>query len=579
MHQKLIDDAINIHRRTLIQERLGDRSDIYEYAQTIVDIQDGKTLRQNVHLDIGSLAIGRFIARTIECSTNPEQEKMPVGCKMSRLQFSPLYQLYITSAAIPGMHARADSMSGIPKTADEIAEWLHVSMGDGFLFEATFTEEDESTTAALLDMDVFSDAMCVRVKDIAGWIFQIRKTDAILYLLILSGEIELAVKHCKFLAYCGGTENKRLGWRERYFPGMKHSIATVLKCIRTTQQAVSIIKALSADSWYTISSLHQAGCNLGASTMTEIDRKHLSRAVLSVFGLRKILCLDIDKQLFEKQSSDVRTVAGLRSHIWLESKYGKHVLDNIEDQITKNLPSMTERPEVDADHSEIIVTRMPGSGGIRKDRLASFYGLDGIEIASLIAIIVGEATGQSRSKIRLARFASALVKGAGYSPTNVVQPVRSDHIIKMVKVRKHAFPRTGRFGHSACFDLDSWSANEADQNKWKKLVLANSSTDQTTEMILIVRDYFFLLIKNGLPIHKLEEACRIFCYLAPTYSMLSADPIWIRIQERVRVVQRAVLKKTLDKAKTPRKFNARISSFEQIMGLLRFSHSKGVTIN
>ena len=39
-----------------------------------------------------------------------------------------------------------------------------------------------------------------------------------------------------------------------------------------------------------------------------------------------------------------------------------------------------------------------------------------------------------------------------------------------------------------------------------------------------------------------RRSARIFCYLAQSTGLLSGDPIWIRLQERVRVMHQVTLK-------------------------------------
>lgn len=48
------------------------------------------------------------------------------------------------------------------------------------------------------------------------------------------------------------------------------------------------------------------------------------------------------------------------------------------------------------------------------------------------------------------------------------------------------------------------------------------------------RQYLYALTHDVHHLGKLERSTHIFCYLAHSMSLLSTDPIWIRIQERIR---------------------------------------------
>ena len=96
--QDLIENAINIWRRLLANERNAGRSDIVKRAADLIALQDGNKFPSELKLTSSEKALGRWIADTIGVPKLACEETIPPGCKLPPLVFSPSYQFHLALA-------------------------------------------------------------------------------------------------------------------------------------------------------------------------------------------------------------------------------------------------------------------------------------------------------------------------------------------------------------------------------------------------------------------------------------------------------------------------------------------------
>ena len=111
-----------------------------------------------------------------------------------------------------------------------------------------------------------------------------------------------------------------------------------------------------------------------------------------------------------------------------------------------------------------------------------------------------------------------------------------------MNVAGYAFPKKAEFGHCTGFALSSWENLEHDKALWNLLVKSKFSFDPYARQFLEGRRYLMALTHEVKNLQQLNRSARIFCYLAQSTGLLSGDPIWIRLQERVRVMHQVTLK-------------------------------------
>lgn len=546
MTDKIIDDTINIDRRLRIKDRLPGRQDIKDHAANLISYHDGiKTLSQ-IALPTADYALGRCIARTISAPYTPNGEIAPVGVKLPLLYFSPLYHLHMAITAkqdiVPSSRT---ALPHLPKTVAELEDHLHQAMGGTFHHNT-----------------LFQSVVGVSVKKVAELLFDLKQSNPALFLLLLSLELDLALKIMPSLQYRSG-QNPSTAWREKYLADADCKIIEVFQIIRSVRQGTLVIETLAKNRSFSITTVTNLSNEQSKKRSKKVlnpvsvnrsslnDRDLLRRVNHTVFALRKITCMDIDRHKnpdlaedwhrFKKQRSDVRTLSSFSCLSGPDTEYSRSVLDDFVAQTAQNLPTAPNPPIIFPEQSDLDVTRLPGSGGVRKDDLATYYGLTGAEVATMTAIEIDNIVRKIVSKSRLALLANAMIEAVGWCEPGA-SPVRYDHVEKMTKVVKSAFPKKGQFGHCNGFGVSSWQNLERDKALWILLVKSKFSFDPYARQFLEGCRYLMQLTNEVKKLQQLDRSARIFCYLAQSVGLLSGDPIWIRLQERVRVMLQVTLK-------------------------------------
>ncbi|KZY58033.1 hypothetical protein A3736_03740 [Erythrobacter sp. HI0063] len=417
----------------------------------------------------------------------------------------------------------------MPKTRREIAAYLHSTVADAFYGERLFR----------LVVGVDIDA-------IAAFLADIRGTHPAMFLLLLSEEIDLAIEKLPSLDYAKGTKSLSAQWRSDHFPELACSIASVFRILRTLRRGSAILKVLAARDPFRQSVMKRIAEDLNTARSSGCGREILRRANHTVYSLRKIAFDDLDYHMdwkgghpgafrFEKQSSDLRTLAAFSKFTGPDTEYVGTVVQDFIDQARLGLPIGGRPPIIWPSTSATAVNRIDLRGGLRKDELACFYGLDGRDIAVHVAKAVADLAGRKIMPDRLASFANVLLEATGYCEPGEANR-RVHHVIHADDVIRLAFGKSGDFGHGAGFAASTWQDLERDKFMWKLLVTAEWSRDSSARMFLEGRRYLYALTHEVHRLGKLERSTRIFCYLAHSMSLLSTDPIWIRIQERIRLL-------------------------------------------
>lgn len=539
MHQSLIEGAINIDRRLRIRDRIRERTDILDHAEKLIEWQNGTIPLSQIPLSKRDLAFGRYVSRTIGAPSKPEGEESPVGSKLPLLYFSPLYHLHAAKVGNAEWQRGSNpALPHLPKTHKEIEAYLHAMMSGAFRGQKEF----RFVTGA-------------KVEGIAPFLMALRRDDPTLFLLLLSEEIDLAVKRLAGLDYSGGRKGICANWRARYFPDIDCSIASIFRILRTIRRGCSILVELADQNDFTLSELKQLSIDIECGRPSKRQREHLGRILHSVIGLRKIACIDIDrhgrigpKELrFRRYGSDYRTYHNFERFLEVDSshhvsaRYVRSCVEDSVDQLRLPLP-VADRPGIVwPQSSDIDIRRVDVRGGLHRDKLSNFYGLDDKGVATQIAHAVYELSGKPFRPQRLANFSNRLLEATDCCGSNGAD-LRDFHLKDAGPTGSVLFGKPGGFNNSAGFSEASWHDLEGDQAVWELLVTANWSKDQTGRMFLEGRRYLFSLTNEVKRLGKLEQSTRIFCYLAQCMSLFSTDPIWIRILERSRALHGLTLR-------------------------------------
>lgn len=528
MYDDLAQDAINIDRRLRLRDRDRARADIQDYAQQLMEWQDGKIALSSIDLEPHYIARGRYIARTIGAPLVPGCEVAPIGVKLPLLYFSPLYHFYQGNLTkVESRYGQDRRLPHLPKTKREIAAYFHSTMADGFYGER-----------------LFRLVVGVNIDAVAAFLADIRGTHPALFLLLLSEELDLAIEKLPSLDYAKGTKNLTAHWRSDYFPDLACSIASVFRILRILRRGCAILKVLAARDPFRLSVMKTIASDMKAARSSDQSCELLRRANHTVYALGKIAFTDLDYHTdeqgkrpgafrFEKQNSDLRTLAAFSRLAGPDTEYAGTVVEDFIDRARLGLPIGGRPPIIWPSSSATVVDRINLRGGLRRDELACFYGLDGRDIAVHVAKAVADLAGRKIMPDRLASFANVLLEATEYCEPGEANR-RVHHVIHADDVIRLAFGKFGDFGHGAGFAASTWQDLERDKFMWKLLVTAKWSRDPEARMFLEGRRYLYALTHEVHRLGKLERSTRIFCYLAHSMSLLSTDPIWIRIQERTR---------------------------------------------
>ena len=530
MNDDLAKDAINIDRRLRIRDRDRARADIRDYAQQLVDWQDGKVALSTIDLKPHHFARGRYIARTIGAPLVPGTETAPVGLKLPLLYFSPYYHFHQGKLVeVESRHGPNSRLPHLPRTRREIAAYLHSTMANAFI-------EDRP----------FKRVIGADIDRIAGFLAEMRRTHPAIFLLLLSEELDLAIEIIPALDYAKGSTNIAVQWRCDHFPDLACSIAAVFRILRIVRRGCAILKALAARHSFRLSVMRRIVTDLNAARSSEQERELLRRANHTVYALRKIAFDDLDYHTgqqagqqgtfrFGKQRTDLRTLAAFSGFTGPDAGYVATVMGNLIDQARLGQPVGERPPTIWPSSSATAINRIDTRGGLRRDELACFYGLDGWDVAVHVAKAVADLAGRKIMPDRLANFSNVVLEATEYCDYGEANR-RAHHVLHADDVIRLAFGKRGDLGHGAGFAASTWQKLERDKSMWKLLVASNWSRDPNARMFLEGRRYLYALTHDVQHLGKLERSTRIFCYLAHSMSLLSTDPIWIRIQERIRLL-------------------------------------------
>ena len=528
MRHALFDDSINVKGRLLVADRFPHRADICRHAGSLIAWQDGEIAAAEVGLTRRDRALGRYMARVMGDPDFPEAERAPVGTKLPPLYFSPLYHF---DRALRGrmLHWTYDAtvLPYLPRTLAELEEYLQ-----------------EAVLGALSENEMFEKTTGVTVRSIAEFLFAIRKSHPALFLLLLSFEIEEVRGRMPSLDYTGG-RGEASEWRTEYFAGADCSILALFEIIRILRRGTAIIDALSKRRRFDVNHLRALCARLRKGSRSPADKALLEDANLSVLALRKVVLIDIDRHddpglapyrhRFRRRRTNAGTLLASVCMVGTDTEYAAEVLEDYITQATLNLPIAGPPPAKPRNESAIEVARIKGAGGSQPERLATFYGFDANEVATLVAIEVGAIAGKRATKSKTAALANALLFKLWVEDAGAVRCV---HIDRMVKMAELAFPGQGCFRHACGFARSSWQDLEADASRWRLLTEAGEAAEPYAELFLATRRYLHAFSYDLVRLKHLDEAARIFCHLANSDGLLARDPLWIRLLHRAKIAAR-----------------------------------------
>ena len=554
IRHSFFDHAAQVQARLRIAECFPYREDIHEHAKTLIDLQDGHIGPSGIRLDYEERVWGRYIGRVIGNPEWPEDEQPPVGSKLPPLFFSPLFQF---DRALRQRSAASVVAITLPKTVQQLEDWLNEEM-EGVFFGG----------------DRFEKTTGVTINAVARFLFTTRTLHPALFLLLLSFEIDQAMRTMPCLDKMGG-RNEASQWREAYFEKAKCSILAVFEIIRILRRGTAIIKALSVKRHFTVSEVRRLAARLRSGSRTSGDRDTLEAIGISTYGLRKIVLTDIDRhhamrgkpghRTFRRRATDEHTLLSMIACLdGPDAAYAVDVAGDFTDDTAKNLPSARPPPQVAPKHSAIPVERINGAGQKQNEQLFTFYGLTGRDVAILVAIEVGAALGKRKFGRPEAAMANAILDAlwAGQSE------VRSRNVDPMSKAMQLAFPAKGDFRHSCGFARSSWTDLEADAAQWRILAEARNVAnvgDVYAELFLATRRYLQGFSHGVSRLADLQQAARIFCHLSHAMGPLAQDPVWIRLFDRAKFMAAINVKDETPNTDRTAKFGHGPRNLEQLV--------------
>ena len=523
--QDLIENAINIWRRLLANEKNAGRCDIVKRAADLIALQDGNKFPSELELTSSEKALGRWIADTIGVPKLACDETIPPGCKLAPLVFSPSYQFHLARAS-PRTSCRP-VLQHLPRTAGEIEEHLHQWTGNAFQYNTAL----DAVTG-------------VGISAIAGFLASIRRSHPALFLLLLSEEVEEATRLLPALQW-SNAPGEVARWRTAYFEHAKCSIAALFRALRIARCIFRILQKLNADHGFNLAAIKHCGNHLAIARSDPEMRRLLKRTNVTVFSMRKIVLMDIDYHVdtnhprsayrFHKAKTDLRTLARYRCLDGPDTEYARKALKDFPRQLELTLPVADDPPAEWPDSSDIDVTRVGGRGGTRYGPVANYYGLLPTDLAAHCAHCVEETCAGSAKPFQLAEFANALLFASGYDAKGEVW-IRPEHIRRQAKLAASVFPAKGEFGHATGFGETSWHDLESDSRLWTYLVKETRSDDPLGKMFLELREHLLKHTDDVRKLERIDDAARVFCHLGQSTGLLSGDPVWLRLQERTRAM-------------------------------------------
>lgn len=555
--KELIENAINIWRRMLVIRRMSDRSDIVTRAADLIALQDGDKFLSELKLTTSEKALGSWIADIIGMPQSAGEEPMPPGCKLAPLVFSPAYQFRLASNQAPS--SSPPTLKHLPRTASEIEEHLHQWTGSAFRYNT-----------------VFDAVSRVSLRAIASFLASIRRSHPELFLLLLSEEIDEALTIMPALRWPNAS-GQIAEWRAEHFGGARCSIAAIFRALRIARRIFRILQKLNADHQFNLAAIKYCGKHLATARCNSEMRLLLKRTNLTVFSLRKIVLMDVDRHKdpnlpqgayrFEKAASDARTLAGLRGLDGPDTDYVEGALGDFAKQLELTLPVADAPPDEWPTSSDIDVDRVGGRGGTRYGPLANYYGLLPTDLAAHGALCVDATCAGNAKPFQLAEFANALLLASGYAARGEIW-IRPEHIRRQAKLVASVFPARGQFGHASGFAETSWRNLEGDSRLWTYLAKETRSDDPLGKMFVQLREHLLTQTHDVKELDDIADAARVVCYLAQSTGLLTGDPVWLRLQERTRAVLGVTLSGRVSTKDKVKPFGEGPKTLSELIGVL-----------
>lgn len=548
IHDDLFDDAANIHSRLYVADAVPNREDILEHAGSLVAVQDGRLALSELQLTQRERALGRFMCRLMRAPVHPDDEKSPTGTKLPPLFFSPLYHFYRASRIEKaGDEGSWFLLAHIPRTLEELEAYLHEATCGVFCeYEARADVlcEDEEGEPILRENPDFEKIIGVSIHSVARFLLAIRESDPALFLLLLSFEIDAARLHMPSIMHKSG-RNAASEWRDAFFSKSRCSILAVFEIIRLLRRGTTIVSALSVKRRFTVRQARTLAERLRKGVLHRGDRDTLRDINLSVFALRKIALVDIDRHHrvrdkdgrtgFRRGATDKGTLLAMTCLLGANTDYVAEVIEDYIDNRVLNLPLAGPSSSRTNRYSAMTVLRIPGAGKCQDEALCSYYGLTGRDVATLVATEVRAIVGHGMSKRSTAGLANTILDRLWQGAPEV----RCPHIDATLRIGNLVFPGQGQFRHACGFARTSWDNLEDNAEQWRRLSTARNSVDSSDSysmLFLTTRRYLHSFSYGVSRLDQLDRASRIFCHLSQSLGLLARDPVWIRMLEREKMI-------------------------------------------
>ncbi len=545
--QKFIRDTVNIASRLRIADCLVGRPDIRDHAATLIALQDGEIEIVDVTLSRKERALGRYIGLLMGNRSYPEDEMIPVGVKLPQMYPSPLFHLSHAIRADRWGHEATAHVPHLPRSVCEIEEHLHESM------EGVFRNDAENSHAfckvadnfsAISEDQRFEEVTGTTIQAIAQFLEAIRREHPVMFLLLLSFELEEALRVMPSLAYRGG-ENPMRQWRDKFFGNARCSIYVLFEVTRILKRGTAIISHLSSRTHFTVSRIRRLASRLRQGQVSDADGNLLKHLNLTTFTLRKNILIDIDRHhevageagryRFARRATGYGTFSAFACLTGADRAYSAEVVDDWIENFVLNLPVAGPAPAVSPKSNAIEVDRIEGAGKNQEESLATYYGLTGKELAIVVAHEVGAVMGSKTSVRLIARLADTIAQKLWTGGT-----IRSEQVAYMRKSIDYVFPPVGSFRHSCGFAASSWSNLEQDAANWEALAKwgrTNGKGNSFAELFVKTRRYLQGWSYGTARLANTGPAARIFGHLSRACGLLADDPIWIKLLHRQRFIE------------------------------------------
>ncbi len=525
----MFDEAFILHAGYMekffrITSRIADRDDISEWSQVCVDLIDGKIGLEDVRdQSAKDKCLTKLLVRIAGCDRDSKTvDRAPPGSTLGLYSTSPrvlISQIVKNNGRIPANCPDFSSRDGVKE----------------FLEKTTLVRDSMMKKQKKNWSFTFDQA--------ADFLWMVRRTNPILFFLLVSREYELAEA-----LYPWVVENipgHVVHTANACFPNLKVSPLIAMRTIGSAQRFREFVLALEPYTELTSKKLKSLSVanDLAADVSgphKKGTRSYLKSLGTSVFAVRQVLMLNCSRPELQPKGNQLWVIANpekevpLVDHMLLGhgNNGAKALLSNISSEINAAYP--TGRPAGNGGKGSDTVERVEGAGGHRNFTLCSVFSLDLMQLGCRLVRQTSEDCNSVKNPTSVGIFAQAMLLEAGLNlPDLNGDPSAWAQRAKTEKdFGERANADFGSPSSMVDFGLRSWCRSNGAAKNWRALTEHNYGSTPDTEYFLIVRRYlhgFFPAIARK---WKLDEASEVWAELAKCATAFSRDPIWIVLRNR-----------------------------------------------